>query len=172
MITQTNWIERKFEFHEPPGLFPCILERVRGAPARVEEMFRGVPAALLTARPGERWSAQEHLGHLWDLDELHDGRIDDYLEGRDVLRAADMKNEKTWKAAHNSRRAEDLLKGFREARARFAGRLEVLTEEQISRVAVHPRLGQPMRLVDMAMFVAEHDDHHMARMRALLRRPS
>ena len=25
-----------------------------------------------------------------------------------------------------------------------------------------PRLGTPMRLVDLAFFVAEHDDHHLA----------
>ena len=26
----------------------------------------------------------------------------------------------------------------------------------------HPRLGTPMRLIDLAFFVAEHDDHHLA----------
>jgi hypothetical protein len=34
---------------------------------------------------------------------------------------------------------------------------------------VHPRLQQPMRVVDMAFFVAEHDDHHLARMTQLAR---
>jgi hypothetical protein len=28
---------------------------------------------------------------------------------------------------------------------------------------LHPRLKQPMRLVDHLYFVAEHDDHHLAR---------
>src|SRR5512143_644622 len=97
MIVQTNWMERKFDFPFPPGHFPCILERVRGTPARCREMLAAVPPALLAARPGPRsWSMQEHLGHLLDLDELHDGRIDDYLAGRPVLRAADTTNQKTW----------------------------------------------------------------------------
>jgi hypothetical protein len=29
MITQTIWIERKFEFNFPVGLFPVIVERLR-----------------------------------------------------------------------------------------------------------------------------------------------
>jgi hypothetical protein len=40
---------------------------------------------------------------------------------------------------------------------------------RLSASAVHPRLQQPMRLVDMLYFVAEHDDHHLARMTALAR---
>jgi hypothetical protein len=33
---------------------------------------------------------------------------------------------------------------------------------------MHPRLKQPMRLVDHLFFVAEHDDHHLALIRELL----
>jgi hypothetical protein len=32
----------------------------------------------------------------------------------------------------------------------------------------HPRLKTPMRLVDHLYFVAEHDDHHLARIWELL----
>jgi|SRR5271169_3406603 len=41
-------------------------------------------------------------------------------------------------------------------------KLEVLTEDEVARTALHPRLQQPMRLLDWAYFVAEHDDHHLA----------
>jgi len=34
--------------------------------------------------------------------------------------------------------------------------------------ALHPRLGTPLRLIDHALFVAEHDDHHLARIGGLL----
>jgi hypothetical protein len=33
--------------------------------------------------------------------------------------------------------------------------------------AFHQRLQVPMRLVDCAQFAAEHDDHHLLRIRAL-----
>lgn len=38
----------------------------------------------------------------------------------------------------------------------------------LERSARHPRLGSPMRVIDLAYFVAEHDDHHMARLRELV----
>jgi hypothetical protein len=36
-------------------------------------------------------------------------------------------------------------------------------DDYISRSLLRPRLQQPMRLVDRLYFVAEHDDHHLAR---------
>ena len=37
------------------------------------------------------------------------------------------------------------------------------------RGASHPRLATPMRLLDIAFFVAAHDDHHLARITEILR---
>jgi uncharacterized damage-inducible protein DinB len=44
-----------------------------------------------------------------------------------------------------------------------------LHPELFSRSALHPRLGMPMRLVDLMLFVAEHDDHHLASITELAR---
>ena len=82
MIRRTKWVERVFDFSLPVGVFPCVAERLRGTPARLEG---------------------------WD-------------------------------------------------------------EERLGRVSRHPRLDRPMRAVDMAYFVAEHDDHHLAKMTELARR--
>lgn len=43
-----------------------------------------------------------------------------------------------------------------------------LTDEQLTYSALHPRLKTPMRVIDLAYFVAEHDDHHLSRVRELL----
>jgi hypothetical protein len=51
------------------------------------------------------------------------------------------------------------------------GILERLDDE-LERCVVHPRLGTPMRLVDLAYFIAEHDDHHLARLRELTTTPA
>jgi hypothetical protein len=98
---------------------------------------------------------------------LHEGRLEDYERGLEVLRAADMSNRKTEEANHNFARLEDLLARFRSARESFVRRLEALTEEQVAASAIHPRLGKQMRVIDMALFVAEHDDHHLASIREL-----
>jgi len=162
-MRRTKWVERKFEFNLPAGVFPCVLERLRGTPARLEELVRALPPSVLTSRPeGGGWSVQEHAGHLLDLDELHEARLEDYARGLTVLRPADMSNRKTYEADHNAAPVEEILARFRTARARFVRRLEALSEEDLERTALHPRLQQPMRVIDMAFFTAEHDDHHLA----------
>jgi hypothetical protein len=168
-MNRTKWVEREFDFSLPVGVFPCVLERLRGTPARLEESVRSLPSELLTGRRGGKWSAQEHVGHLYDLDELHEARLEDYARGLEVLRAADMTNRKTEEAGHNSARLEDLLALFRSARASFVRRLEAMTEEEVARTALHPRLGKQMRVIDLALFVAEHDDHHLASITELSR---
>ena len=170
MIKRMRWVEREFDFGLPVGAFPCVVERLRGTPARLEELTRGLAPEALTAKPGGLWSIQEQAGHLWDLDELHEGRLEDYARGLELLRAADMKNRKTEEAGHNAARLEDLLAGFRAARTGFVRRLEALTEAEVAASALHPRLRKPMRVIDMAFFTAEHDDHHLAAVSELLGR--
>jgi hypothetical protein len=102
------------------------------------------------------------------LDELHEGRLEDYARGLEVLRAADMKNRKTEEAGHNDARLEDLLASFRAARLSFVRRLEALSEDEAAASALHPRLGRQMRVIDLAYFVAEHDDHHLASITEIL----
>lgn len=163
------WTDRPFTFNLPEELFPVVIERLRGAPARIEDKVRSLPASLLTRRAGEAWSIQEHVGHLLDLDELHSGRLDDFLAGATVLRAADMANRKTHEAGHNGRPIGDLLQDFRRERERFVARLDAWDPALISLTALHPRLRKPMRVIDMAFFTAEHDDHHLTRMTELAR---
>jgi hypothetical protein len=161
-VNRTKWFERRFEFNLPVGVFPCVVERLRGTPARLEELVRALPPKILTAKQGEGWSIQEHVGHLFDLDELHEARLEDYAQHLETLRPADLLNRKTYEANHNDTPIEDLLARFREARMSFVRRLEALTDEEVGASAIHPRLGQSMRVIDMAHFVAEHDDNHIA----------
>ena len=171
-MEELHWIDIKFEFNFPVEAFPNIIERVRGTPARLEESVRACPPEILTrrpGRPGDEWSIQEHVGHLHDLDELHEGRLEDYEAGLHALRAADMTNKKTYEADHNANTVENLLDAFRAARMSFVARLEAMNAEMAGRTALHPRLNKPMRVVDMAYFVAEHDDHHLAAITRLSR---
>lgn len=167
MIKQTKWTERTFEFNAPAGLFPSVLERLRGTPVRTEELVRFYPARIYTIKLNGVWSIQEHVGHLYDLDDLHEARIDDFIAGKPVLRTADMENKKTHNAKHNANSMDTIMRNFRAARQHFVYRLENLDESIATRVSQHPRLKQPMRLIDMMLFVAEHDDHHLARMTQL-----
>ncbi len=169
MPNPVPWTERPFSVDFPAGVSGELLERLRGTPARVEQITRSLPAAVLTLREGDTWSIQENIGHLADLESLFTGRLDDFDAGAETLRAADMTNQRTHEAAHNARPIEEVLSRLRSLRGRLVARLETLDPADFARTARHARLGVPMRLVDMMLFHAEHDDYHLARIQQLIR---
>lgn len=163
-----TWFDRKFEFAFPVELFPNLIVRLRGTPARLEEILRDRSRQVLTRKPDGKWSAQEHSGHLLDLEPLWLARVDDYLAGSAQLSVADLSNRKTDEANHNAHKLEDILADFRKARTTLVDRVAEVDSAIHSRSIPHPRLKQPMRLVDHLYFVAEHDDHHLAKIWELI----
>ena len=157
------WFEREFHFAFPVEQYPNLCVRLRGTPGRLEEIVSGVSREQLVHKPGGKWSAQEHAGHLLDLQSLWTARVDDYLADKDTLTVADLSNRKTDEANHNARDLTEILAQFRAARFRFINHVGTLQPTVFARSMLHPRLKQPMRLVDHLYFVAEHDDHHLAR---------
>ena len=164
-----KWTDRKFEFNYPTELYPEIVERVRGASARLDEYLNSAPAEILTRRDDGHWSIQENAGHLFDLDALTLERIEQYVAGVPVLHAADITNKKTSEANYNSVSAATIARSFRERRVEVVNRLESLDAEMFARSAIHPRLNIPLRLVDFVFFEAEHDDYHFTRINELLK---
>lgn len=162
------WFERKFDFTFPAEQYPNICVRLWGTPARMEEMLRGVSRDLLLAKPSDKWSAQEHAGHLLDLEPLWMARVADFFADGDDLTVADLTNRKTHEADHNSRELSEILVDFRAARLNLTDWVRTLQPAMFARCKLHPRLKQPMRLVDHLYFVAEHDDHHLARIWELI----
>lgn len=169
MRARIKWTDRRFDFNFPAGIYPELIERLRGVPARLEEHVRNLPPEVLTLRHENRWSIQENAGHLLDLESLVQQRIDEYIAGAKELHAADMTNRKTFDARHNDVPISRILDSFRSERATTVQQLESLNEEVFARSAIHPRLNTPMRLVDMLFFQAEHDDYHLTRIAELVR---
>ena len=163
MSQVTSWFGRKFEFTFPLELYPNLCVRLRGTPARLEELVQDCPRELLVRRSAEKWSIQEQAGHLLDLEALWSVRADDFLGGSGQLTVADLTNRQTHEAGHNARAIGEIAAEFRNARLRLLNRVQGLGVEAFGRSLLHPRLQQPMRLVDHLYFVAEHDDHHLAR---------
>jgi uncharacterized damage-inducible protein DinB len=169
MSARLPWIERKWTFDFPVGVFPDIVERLRGTAGRIEAMLHGIDPERLTRRDREgTWSVQENVGHLLSLDPLWACRIDDFIAGAEVLRPADMSNRKTHEADYNAEPIARLLASFRQERGRLVSRLDALEDADFARTARHPRLNVSMRLVDLCLFAADHDDYHLVRMRELL----
>jgi uncharacterized damage-inducible protein DinB len=168
MSMRPRWFDRRFNFDLPLWMAPNVLERLRGTPVRLEERLAVIPAPRLIQRAGDAWSVQEHAGHLGDLEPHWWTRLDDLAAGRAELTPADLENRRTYDAHHNERQLSAILAEFRDARSRLVARLERAGDADWSRSALHPRLKTPMRLLDLAFFVAEHDDHHLARMSDIL----
>jgi uncharacterized damage-inducible protein DinB len=167
MVDRTAWIKRQFSFELPLGMYGNVVERVRGTPARLEDLTRGLSREVLTRRDGDKWSIQEQAGHLLDLEPLGMKRLDDFEAGVDPLCAADMANRKTYEADHNAKTIEKILAQFRRERMEFVRRLDEYDEEFVRRTATHPRLQVRIRVIDLVFFIAEHDDHHLARISEL-----
>jgi hypothetical protein len=166
-MQRIKWTDRRFNFDFPAGIYPEIIERLRGTPVRLEELLDDLSPETLTTQADGRWSMQENAGHLLDLESLVSQRIDEYLAGNSTLHAADMSNRKTYEASHNNVPVTSILNAFRTARHDIVHRLESFDGDIFARAALHPRLNVPMRLVDMLFFQAEHDDYHLARISEL-----
>lgn len=163
------WLEREFSFDTPEWMFPHVVERVRGGPARLEDALRNVSQSALIHREDNAWSMQEEAGHLLDIESLMSERLDQLISGARVLKAWDGTNEATWNVQHNAKPLASILLAFRESRQSLVLRFDALPDEVVKRTAHHPRLSKPMRVIDLAVFVAEHDDYHLARISAAKR---
>ena len=164
MLTNTlpKWFDRKFDFSFPAELLPNVLIRLRGTPARMDELVQGRSREALVRKTDEKWSAQEHAGHLLDLESLWIARVRDFAGSGTELTLADLSNRKTHEAGHNERSIGDIVSEFRKARLELLNEIDRSALATLDRTLLHPRLKEPMRLVDHLFFVAEHDDHHLA----------
>ncbi len=138
-------------------------------PVRLEERVAGLHVDLLARSDGKGWSIKENIGHLSTVECLPMQRLGEILAGEAILCAADMTNRATNKADYNSREITELLAEFRKKRGELIARMEQVDEADWGKSALHPRLNQPMRIVDIAHFHGEHDDYHLARISELIR---
>ena len=168
MNARVKWLDRKFNFDYPAGMFPYFLERLRDTPIVLSGISAPLEETVLTRRLKNTWSIKEHIGHLTDLEEIHITRLEQLIEGVSMLLPANMTNKKTYLANHNETDIAGLLGNLKKTRGNLISRFEKLTDADIIRKATHPRLQQEMRVVDLAYFVAEHDNHHITMIREIL----
>lgn len=126
------------------------------------ELVTGASDDQLRWHEPDAWSAKRHLGHLDDLHTLDDTRLREFLAGAPALTPADPKNRLTWETDHDAVPIVEIISRFRAHRDPLVSHMRRLSEAEISATSLHPRLGRPLRLIDWAYFVAEHDDHHLA----------
>jgi uncharacterized damage-inducible protein DinB len=169
-MKQIKWFDRKFDFASEQNIFPAILERLEGTAVLLNHKLNSIPKEQLIAKFDDTWSIQENVGHLLDLEPIWKGRLEDILLQKEYLRPADLDNKKTDLAEHNEKSLTEIISQFENHRNHTLARLKNLNETEVFRHALHPRLKKPMRTIDLFLFVAEHDDHHLARISEIQRK--
>ena len=111
----TPWLDRSFGFDFPVGLYPNVLARVRGTPPRLEEAVHGLSREQLIRKHEGKWSIQENVGHLLDVEDLLWHRVQEYLSGAVSLTPAAYQNIEL---KHNEGAIQALLSDFRVSRQR------------------------------------------------------
>ena len=151
-MDKKEWFKRKFNQELDNGAIPGIIERLMGTPIRLEEKVANIDSHILTVKSDNKWSIQENVGHLLDLEPLWIGRINDIITGKAELREADLTNKKTNIAEHNSIPIEKILKEFRLVRTEFTNKVMQLNSTDFDKFSLHPRLKTPMRIIDLLYF--------------------
>jgi uncharacterized damage-inducible protein DinB len=167
-MKRTKWFDRVFPPQQDAGIFPCIIERLEGTTARLTHKMASIKGDTFVSTNG-KWSIKKEIGHLIDLEPLWLARTLQIIDNQTDLKKTDLANTKTHETNHDARDFKDLIQEFDQHRRELMSVLRDVTEADLEKAAVHPRLGTPMKIIDLAYFVAEHDDHHLAQMTVLVK---
>ncbi len=163
-MKQLAWFERQFTFGLPKSMLPFYLERLAGTVIRIEEKVRGQSEQVLSRKPNNKWSIKQNIGHLAEVDEIANRRIDEMIAGVSPLSPAVFET----KMDYNALPVEEVLAYFKKRRNGNITRYRNLSEVDLGKSSLHPRLKVQMTPVDLAWFDAEHDDHHLVTINGIL----
>ena len=162
-MKKPEWFERKFQFGISAGMLPFFIERLEGTIARLEKKVEGKPDRVLSYQPQGKWSIKQHIGHLAEVEEIAIQRIDEMLAGISPMKPAVFEPRQDY----NRQPVHQVLEYFTTNRIKNLSRYKTLSEADCACVSLHPRLKLMMNPVDLAFFDAEHDDHHLVKIREI-----
>ena len=165
-MTELPWFERNLVFGKPKEMLPYFLERLNGTIARIAAKVHNIPEAMLSAQPNGKWSVKQNIGHLAEVDEIANKRIHEMISGISPMSPAVFEP----KANYNEMPMEALLQFFTNTRQVNIRKYDRLTDEELSKASLHPRLKVMMTPVDLAWFDAEHGDHHLVKINFILKK--
>jgi len=166
-LERPPWAQRKFAFVHPPWMLADFVERLRGLVPRLTPLLNGVDPATAYRQLDGSWSIAQNVGHLADVEDLWQERLEDLRQGHPVYRPADHARFRAAAERHQGRPMNEIVAELAERRGRLVAALASAPPALQAASAFHERLQTPMRLVDCAQFYAEHDDNHLLRIRTL-----
>ena len=166
-LERPKWGQRTFQFVHPAWMLTDFVERLRGIVPRLRPLLIDVEEVTAHRRHENTWSIAQNVGHLSDVEELWQERLEDLRQGREAYTPADPARFQAMSERHQFRPLAATVAELSERRARLLDALSNASPGLQRATAFHQRLQTPMRLVDCAQFYAEHDDHHLLRIRTL-----
>lgn len=162
-MSTLRWFDRKLTFGFPVEMLPFFLERLDGTAARIGEKVRNLNNAMLSSRLDDKWSVKQHIGHLAEVDQVANKRIQEMVRGVSPMSPAVFEP-----CDYNPWPIEKVLAFFRTTRRTNLAAYAGLHEDDLKKSSVHPRLNVLMTPVDLAWFDAEHDDHHLVKINEII----
>ena len=159
------WFERQFTFGLPAGMLPFYLERLEGTIIRLEEKVNGFSEETLSTKFTTKWSVKQNIGHLAEVDQIANRRIDEIMSGVSTLSPAVFEPG----GDYNRQPIGQVLALFNDQRNKNLVKYCSLVETDLTKSSLHPRLKVQFTAVDLAWFDAEHDDHHLVTINELLK---
>jgi hypothetical protein len=163
-MNELPWFERHLDFGKPKEMLPYYLERLEGTIARLEKKVDGLPEELLSEKYNGKWSVKQNIGHLAEVDEIANKRLDEMTSRVETMSAAVFEPTRDY----NAMLVNDVLKFFRLRRTENLEKYKTLSENELLLSSLHPRLHVKMTPVDLAWFDAEHDDHHLVKINEII----
>ncbi|WP_343522813.1 DinB family protein [Pedobacter sp.] len=163
-----KWFDRKFDANIDIVQFDGILSRMEHFPAVLNQLLETCPKKITTIKTNGKWSVNENVGHLILLEDLWRRRFQDIKDGKQDMFPADLNNTATDQAFFNKSVLGELIKRLGDERAKTIALLQGMSKEDLLKKSIHPRLNQPMNIVELMYFVAGHDEHHMTTIQSII----
>ncbi|WP_020533251.1 DinB family protein [Flexithrix dorotheae] len=160
-MNQIGWFERQFEFPGNQNIFPSLLERLEGTSIRLRVKTLKISDSIQVIRPEGKWSIMENIRHLLEMELVWQKFISSILKGKRIINLSNTKSPASPQL--NNENVDHLLIQFADQRRITLETISKLKNDKIFKNAFYTPLQRPLSILDLAYYMAEHDDHHLAR---------
>src|SRR5688572_14807709 len=143
------WFERNLKFGYPKEMLPYFLERLEGSIVRIQAKVNGIDDKILSEKLDGKWSVKQNIGHLAEVDEIANKRLDEMIAGISPMSPAVFEPQD-----YNPWPIEKVVEFFKAARLKNIQKYNSITETDLLKPSLHPRLKVQMTPVDLAWFDA------------------
>lgn len=157
------WFERSLKFEHPKEMLPYFLERLEGTIVRIQAKINGFDNNILSKKLNGKWSVKQNIGHLAEVDEVANTRLDEMVAGISPMSPALFEPQD-----YNPWSIEKVVEFFKTSRLKNLKKYNAFPEADLLKTLLHPRLNVMMTPVDLAWFDAEHDDHHLVKINQII----